>query len=238
MTYQLVSGIVSQLRIHNGTADLAFPIGPGPSAETAARLESQSESASSSEGRFHITLDTEVATRFFVCRVGADEISGSFHEVEFRDGDKIDFAVKNEEGKLVAMAARDPVKQLIWVQLYMTRGHLAQRRHYLRWGALLSIVLPMMIAAFETYSAIRSQGYFDWLGVFTGIGLIIMLGSINFLVCRRFYSASYEATEVFKALGYADPANVNLPKGESFWAGLKGITGDNWVASEPWRYRC
>lgn len=136
------------------------------------------------------------------------------------------------------MAARDPVKQLIWVQPYMTRGHLAQRGVYLRWGALLSIGLPMMIAAFETYSSIQTLGYFTWFGVFTGVGLFIMFGTINFLVCRRFYSASYEATEVFKALGYADPANVNLPKGQSFWAGFKGITGDHWVASEPWRYRC
>ena len=97
--------------------DLAFPSSPAPIAATESRLASPSDKANSSDECFQMTSDTDVSMQFFVCRVGTIEITGCFYRVEFQDGATIDFAVvKNEDGKLVAMAARDPVKEFIWVQ--------------------------------------------------------------------------------------------------------------------------
>ena len=66
-----------------------------------------------------------------------------------------------------------------------------------------------MIGIYETWSSFRDFNRFSWVGAGTGMVLAVFFCVINYLVRRRFYTASIEATEIFRALGYSDPANVN-----------------------------
>ncbi len=230
MTYHAISGLVSSLQISKGDVDLGFTSNDDRTLTAGGALVAavlgDAVNATAVTGPTH---QADVELESFSCKVGDQEVAGTFYKVE---------SVKLEAGKYVAVAAIDRAKKFIWVHPYKTRGHRAQLRHDVLWGVILVGGLPALIAAFETYSTIQASGHFDWFGVLTGAGLVLLFGVIYFLVRRRFSLAAHDATEIFAALGYTDPAHVDLTKSEGFAAQFKGITGDDWAPSEPWRYRC
>jgi hypothetical protein len=236
VAYQIISGAISDLKIGAGRCDLGIACGDkalagGVNMLAAVMGEAVNAGAASSS-------DTDISMDFFTCTVDSREVSGSFYKLGFSNGDVIEFVVHDDDGRLLVAAARDPEKRYIWVQPYKTRGNRAQKRHDIFWGGVISLGLPLLAAGYFTYRTFVNLNKFSWVGVGTRVLLFFVFGTINYLVRSRFYPPSFDATEIFRALGFKDPANVDLPKGlraaEKKWAEQ---TGGGYVPDIPWRYR-
>lgn len=128
LEYILVSGIVTDLHICEGYVGSGFLKSdektPGGAAAVALALGREDEPYSGGEMRM----------QYFTCRVDGHTIVGYFGQVHFKQGDQIEFAVHEYCEKMWAPAARDPVRRYVWVQPYMTRGAVAQKRYDIYWG--------------------------------------------------------------------------------------------------------
>ena len=157
----------------------------------------------------------EMRMEYFTCRVDGHKIVGSFGQVHFKQGDLIEFAVHEYDEKIWAPAARDPVRRYVWVQPYMTRGAVAQKHYDIYWGIVSSIVPSFLIGAYETYDR-RGELFAaaPWFGAAIGGMVLFILATMNFFIRRQFYPPSLEATQIFRALGFAEPEHVDLKKGD------------------------
>ena len=155
-----------------------------------------------------------VEMEWLVCKVSGYAVHGMFHKVGFADGDVIDFAVdEDDERRLTAFAARNQATRHIWVEPYKTRGNAAQLRHDLFWSAVISFGCAFAAWAFflSQFEYANAMLLSSWIGCLL-LGILMV---INYLVRKRFYPLSFQATTVFQVMGFSDPANVDLPKGLS-----------------------
>lgn len=96
----------------------------------------------------------------------------------------------------------------------MTRGAVAQKRYDTYWGIVSLIVPSFLIGAYETYD--RSAELFaaaPWFGPAVGGMVLFIVATMNFFIRLQFYPPSLEATQIFRALGFAEPEHVDLKKG-------------------------
>jgi hypothetical protein len=234
MSYQVVSGTVSDLQVGSGEYDLSL----GSRGETLVGGAAVLASALGAGVNPVADASAEVSMEYFVCKVGDQTVRGMFYKVGFAIGDVIDFVVSaDEDGHLIAAAARNPMQRLIWVQPYKTRGNVAQMRHDLLWGSLWSVGPPLAFVVYGFNDFGGSQG-----GAFI-LSTVFLSGTaisalINFLARRQFFALSYEATKIFKTLGFSDPENTDLPKvGPKAEKQRAQISGEKQLVDVPWRYR-
>lgn len=236
MSYRTISGTVSELQVYSATYDLGFTSDEGGIAGGAAILAAATGNAVNAAALSGTGVD--VAMERFVCKVGEYTVHGMFHKVGFVEGDVIDFAVQpDEEGRLIVSAARNPAMRYIWVEPYKTRGNRAQLRHDVFWGILMSVA-PAVAATAFIYRDLSSSPEGTFIITSTGLGVLGIASVMNYLIRRRFFPPSLKATEIFKALGYSNPASVDLVKGlddaEKQWTQKSGQKTEPIV---PWRYR-
>jgi hypothetical protein len=208
--------MVSELRIGSTSDDLGFT----------------AFEANFSEGAPDVTME------MFECKVDDVAVHGTFHKIGFQEGDFIDFVVSaDENGRLVAAAARNHQNRFLWVQPYKMRGNLAQLRHDILWGTFWSLAPPLAFAVYMFNDFANGEGgtFIVSTVFFCGLAIATL---INFLVRRRFYSGSHDATRIFKAFGFPDPSNIDLPKGMAKAERQRARSGgDDPRLEVPWRYR-
>jgi hypothetical protein len=232
----MVSGIVSELRIGSTSFDLGFSSSEAKFAGSAAILAAASGNAINATALSGSSYGADVNMEEFVCKVDDFVVFGMFHKVGFAEGDAVDFVVQDDEKGLKVAAARDSSSRYIWVEPYKTRGNTAQFRHDLIWGITLTVG-PSLSAGAYLLTVFTSE---NALFLSSSVGLVVfcIAAVINYLVRRRFFAGSYDATKIFKTLGFSDPARVDLPKGSSAaeqqWAKRSGRSVPPVV---PWRYR-
>lgn len=236
MTHQ-ISGRVSELHIRVGTYDLGFTSDDEKFAGGAAIFAAATGNPINATALSGASYGADVEMESFVCKVAGYTVHGMFHKVGFADGDVIDFAVdEDDERRLTALAARNQTTRHIWVEPYKTRGSAAQLRHDLFWSAVISFGCGFAAWAFfvNQFKSANAMLLSSWIG-----GLLLgILVVINYLVRKRFYPLSLQATTVFEVMGFSDPANVDLPKGlakaEAQWAQKNGGTI---TRHGPWQFR-
>jgi hypothetical protein len=215
MDYVLVSGLVRDLHITKGYEGLA----------NSTIFEKLSD-------------DTEVQIEFFSCFVDELRMKGSFHRVDFREGETIDFVVTIYRGVGEVHGARNPSQHLIWTLPYRTRGHIAQKKHDISSSLNVSAISGLLFAILA-FSQEPGPLVECWPTILkfatTGFWIILF---VNYLARRPFYKFSFEATKIFSAFGFPDPATLNLPKRHNRAdKDYSKATGEPRSWDQPWRYR-
>jgi hypothetical protein len=238
MNYVIASGIVRNLHVTKGYEDLAFTARDKSLIGLAAIAAASAGNATSATILANSSTGAEVDMEFFTCFVDDLPVKGRFHRVDFKDGEKIDFVVTVKEGVGEVHGARDPSQRFIWTLPYQTRGHIAQKTNDIVSSLIISATCAVLFSILTFYDdpePLQEQGSFV-LKVTTMTFFITLF--VNFMARRPFYKFSFEATKVFSAFGFNDPARLNLPK--------RHIRADKEYCKEsgeprswakPWRYR-
>lgn len=114
------------------------------------------------------------------------------------------------------LAARDPLRRPFWTAEFHTRGHLAERKsrgpRALKASAWVSILLFAVTFFAGNELTLPNANRLTVLLLVAGISFTLIF-LFFWLTGFRSDSNMHDATEIFEILGFADPANVNLPKG-------------------------
>lgn len=238
MEHVLVSGVVQELTITKGYEDLAFTDQGKSLVGLAAVVAASTGNMASSAILSNSSGGAEVNMEFFVCTINNLPLRGRFHKVDFSNGDHIEFVVTISDGIGSVHGARDPKQRFIWTVPYQTRGNVAQKASDISSSLTISAICAVLCSVLIFYNTPPTI-YNSWsqIGNMTAIFFLAIL-AVNFLSRRPFYKFSFEATKVFAAFGYDDPARVNLPKqhSQADKAYCKE-TGEPRSWDKPWRYR-
>jgi hypothetical protein len=148
----------------------------------------------------------------FGCTVGSETVTGWFDKVEFLNGQYIDFVVRKDFRREFTLAARDPVRRLYWTAAFQTRGHIAARRARVHQALKVSAWVTAACLVVSFFSGWESGPPMLFMTLFVAVAWFVLTFMFCWLTSRMPDCEMYEATEVFDILGFADPANVNLPK--------------------------
>jgi hypothetical protein len=235
---EIITGVVQNLKIAKGYEDLVFTQTDkslaGAAAIGAAAIGQFFNSANLSS----VSTGSEIDMEFFICVVNSTPLAGRFHKVEFKEGETVEFVVEHKAGGGIVHAARSPSQRMLWMLPYQTRGHIAQKISDIKWTLIISITAVICIIFSEFYFfSVRAHRRDDGGMVFF---LLMFLGFVfvNFVVRRRFHGFSLQATEVLKALGYQNPAKVDLhSQHKQAQKKLHQETGKLPPLVQPWSYR-
>jgi hypothetical protein len=176
----------------------------------------------------------------FGCTVGSETVTGWFHKVEFLNGQYIDFVVREDFRGKFTLAARDPVRRLYWTAAFQTRGHIAARRARAPQAFKVSACVTAACLVVSLLSGWDSGPPMLFMTVFAALLWFFLTFMFCWLTSRKPDCEMYEATEVFDILGFADPANVNLPKNhrraEKRYATESGKACEWWGSIMRFRY--
>ena len=234
----ILSGVIRDLVIARGYEELAFTAGNRSLVGLAAIVAASTGNNTNATILSNSSSGAEVDMEYFTCFVGETPLKGRFHKVDFQNGDLIEFVVSMERGVAEVHGARDPSHQFIWTLPYQTRGHIAQKRSDILSSIIVSSIcacIAVIIAIYQERSSL--PGSRPVVLEFATMAFFIVL-IVNFLSRWPFFKYSFEATEVFRAFGYEDPARVDLPKqdgrADKAYCSEKG---EPRPLVKPWRYR-
>jgi hypothetical protein len=191
----------------------------------------------SSTSMINSSVGAEIEMEFFSCTVRGEVIKGSFYKVEFKNGQVIDFVINQWSDKEV-LAARDPLRRIIWAQPYCTKGHHAQLKSNIEGSLLISAFAAMALFAADYFSGSSERLSRLESAISQGVVSFILTLIVCFFVCRRIFKDSLNATLIFEVLGFSGAAYVNLPKGNrKAEKNYAAETGDDELEDVPWRFR-
>jgi hypothetical protein len=236
---ELISGVVQNLKSARGSQDLVFTQTDkdvaGAAATGAAVMGeafSAANLASTSMGGAEIGMD------FFTCTVNGILLEGGFYRLEFKEGESVDFVVERETGRNIVKAARSPEQRIIWMLPHQERGQIAQKRSNIKWMLILSALAAAVLAVVEFYrfpKLIQGCLHCYILSIFGAFLLVFVVMGYAFW---RLYGFSKEATEVIEALGYQNPAEVDLhSQHKQAQKKLHQETGKLPPLVQPWSFR-
>jgi len=237
MRVATISGKVESLVVSKSRKNLLFTSSEkdslGIGAVAAASIgESLSSTSLAGSG-----AGAEIEMEFFTCTVGDEAISGIFYNVEFKNGQIIDFVIDQWSDKNV-LAARDPVRRIVWTQPYCTKGHAAQLRSNIVGSFMTSIAAAILLFVADYFSGSAERLSRLESAISQAFVSFILTLVLCFFVCKRVFRNSFNATLVFEALGFLEPAQVNLPKGNRNAERKYALeTGAEEVQDMPWRFR-
>ena len=237
MAIVLLSGLVSDLVITKGSRNMLFTqnernlLGLGAvAAASVGEGLSSTTFAGASEGA---TVEME----FFSCKVNSEVISGDFYKVGFRDGQYIDFAI-DSYGEKIALGAHDPLRRIVWTLPYRAKGHIAQKHSNIYWSLIISLCATVLLFCADYFSGDSNSPFRMKFAVQQAWVAFFMTLILCYLVCRKFYRDLSQATEIFKAFGFLDPAKVNLSKNErKAEKEYASAMSQPVVEYTPWRFR-
>ncbi|WP_314441233.1 putative type VI secretion system effector [Massilia timonae] len=238
MEYRVISGLVSDLKTAKRQEDILFSeMGKnivGMAAISAAAIGS----ATSSTVLINSNSATEIEMEFFTCVVDKMRLTGVFHQVEFRDGDYLEFVVTVADDVGKVHCVRDPERRLIWTHPYQVRGHIAQGRYDL----IFSLILSIICTALFWYMSFYGLEEMPPVPATYVVSVLLPAFVLTFVICSairlRVYKFSQRATLIFRAFGFENPEYVNLPKNHSR-ADANHCRGTQFesVVGVPWRHR-
>ncbi len=171
--------------------------------------------------------------------MGEHHLIGSLHQVEFANGQEVEFVVEHSAGWGHVHAARHAATRTLWVLPHQTRGTLAQARHDKKWTLILSVLIPAIGLAALLSMIPFGHGNPFWFAALS-FGVMVMLAYLMNIALRLpLRDISERATKVFHALGYERPAEVDLPARDLLaeQAAWQAESGQRPPARQLWRYR-
>lgn len=184
------------------------------------------------------STNAELEMEYFTCTIKDEEISGRFYKVDFENGQTIHFAVDQDYGRKEVHAALDPMRRIVWTLPYRTKGHIAQRNSNIKGSITTSIAAAIFGFLLGFYSGDDERTLCLTSAKMMAFSGFLMTLIVSYRVCRKVYRRSLDATFAFEALGFADPANINLPKGHRSAEKRYAVeTGEAEEHDKPWRFR-
>jgi hypothetical protein len=156
------------------------------------------------------------SVEFFSCTVNGERIAGRFSKVTFNDGDEVEVVAESGgEGVASAVAVRRPADRKLWMFPHCSRGRRAHRSFALRMFIWLSGGLMVFYCGFFGIVEWRSSepSSTDMLLFFAllfGSIAVVMAGYFAIRFARTWRYFADKAETIFSALGYPDPARVDL----------------------------
>jgi hypothetical protein len=195
--------------------------------------------AGAASGALMATTGSADAVQIFTCSLGGERISGRFSIVDFSNGDEVDVAgVRQKDGSLLAYAIRRPGDKKIWMYPHCSRGSKAHWKH--AWKMVVVITTAFFISFGGFFSLgldaeeIAQRNAVFWFAFWVVFINSIVIGLYFPLrTALRFRPSVAMAEKIFAALGYADPANVDMEKQNSrYWR-----ENDGQYEANRWVYR-
>lgn len=212
MRFYLISGLVCNLHIVKNNENFLFSRSERDFLEIGSVAAAAIGEGLSSTILAGANQGAEIPMEFFTCTVGDEAVSGRFYKVEFKNGEQIDFVINKEYGAMEVHAARDQRLRLVWTLPNRSKGHAAQRKSNIQACLMISIFVSSLSFLMVIYS--EGMTNFSSLKMATKVAVTVLVLSliIGYRVCRKVYGGSVDATHAVEALGFADPANVSLPR--------------------------
>lgn len=239
----LIAGVVRELAVQAGEEEFIRSMGQRPAigggvavALAAAELPGAAVSASMA------ATSAGDAVEFFACRLGEQRISGCFSKVSFKDGDELTVVAQRRPGAQdLAIAARRRQDSTLWMAPHCARGSRAHAGFSLRvFVGVLTALLCVLGGAFGLMDMLSDNRYGPkftqfWLALVAGLSLL-MAGYFSIRFYFQWLPLSRQAEQIFAALGYADPAGVDLPREHKLYCKVHGVKWP-YPSDGPWIYR-
>jgi hypothetical protein len=185
--------------------------------------------AGAASGALLATTGSADAVQRFTCSVAGELISGCFSTVGFNDGDEVEVVgARQPDRSYYAYAVRRPEDRKLWMHPHCSRGSKAHWRY--TWK-MVAVTIAVGILIFEgvSMSSLDASDIIDgtrsfWMFFWGALVFSIVLGL--YLPLRFAFAMSSSvaiAERIFAALGYADPANVDMEKQNfRYWRKTRG----------------
>ena len=148
---------------------------------------------------------------FFTCAINGQPVWGRFGIVSFKDGESVEVVGENTHQGFEAYAVTRPSDRTIWMYPHCSRGIKAHVRFSVI-GILLLSVLGSLCIQFVLWllSDSPSEGWGFLLTFF--LTNVIGTALVASFVASRFMTFAHLSNDIFAALGFEKPAEVDLPK--------------------------
>ena len=208
----IIKGVVENIKIMKGYQDLVFIQSTrnisGAGAIAAALLSQSAASITLSNSSSGSEIDME----YFTCTVNGKILRGGFHKVNFKENELVEFVTKIDSEFFSVHAARSDSQRILWMLPYQSRGYKANKANDIKWTLILSFfsvfaVQLIVIMAVDEYMTMPIVYQILTLGM-----IFATVVAVNIFARSRFTDFAKEATDVFSALGFKNPSEVDLYK--------------------------
>lgn len=240
-TFEVVRGVVSELQVWRSDEDFVFSDVEKKAGGAGALALAADGMAGAATGSLLSSSDTAEKVFLFVCKVGDQIVKGRFGEVTFANGNEVEVAGERRGNHMNAVAMLRPADRTIWMHPHCGRGATA----YWRFVKRMTAIASMGAATAFTLTAFLLAGDGDgrtsfplWFWPVNWAGLAFILAMVALFVARKFASFANLSSTIFSALGFKDPANVDLPKNQKL--ALKAATNEVLLTYHPharWVYK-
>ncbi|MCC7596541.1 hypothetical protein IGS61_03515 [Janthinobacterium sp. FW305-129] len=206
--YSVVTGFIDNLNTHD--VNVNYLKGSEKFKKTAG-LTAVLQAAAGEPGAVHsaqaATSDGDPVTSFRMS-VAGKSVSGSFWEVDFKEGDEVQVVGYARNSDFIAVAVVDLKEKKIWMRPHCERGTTAKKYHLLKCSGYFCVGL---------YILTLGMGFFGniplWLMLITATvtAPVILFATIG-LSWSDFMDFSKEMNRVGKALGIVYPEKIDLFK--------------------------
>lgn len=206
LSYQLVSGVISDLKTSSMHVNY---LKNAESFKKMAGLTAVAQAAAGEPAAVHsaqaAASEGDPVTGFTM-HVGGRPVTGSFWEVDFRDGDEVQVVGYAKGHAFIAVAVVDVKQGKIWMQPHCERGTLAKKYHLLKCCgyALIGLYVFEILLGYFT-------GFPIWFVLLcsTFINPVILFVTVG-LSWKDFMGFAREMNRVGRALGIAEPEKIDL----------------------------
>ena len=240
----LLSGQVKNLKIQSVTKSVFASNSPQKLAEAgalgAAALGSVYASSVMASSSLRMTQELEA----FSCEINGVKLVGCFKEVTFMNHNTIECVVEyvnEDKTEAIVHAARDTKKKVIWVAPYQAEGEAASRKIangfilFFSCGVVIFLFVIMFWLVFTKEDP--NIEFLFWGGGITLVFTAIMALMMKFFA-RTDLKDAKQATKVFAAFGYQNPAAVDLSDNDfQIELALEEQTGKQAPEMPQWIFR-
>lgn len=230
--------MINELQITKGYEDFVFSSDGRATVGIAAIGAAAMGQFSNSTILSNSSAGAEISMEYFACLIDEKRVVGKFHKVGFKSGDYIEFVVSQSSDVFVALAARNPEQRLIWMLPYHERGEMAHRRSNVRWTWILSVGAGSGVTLFAWWNLPHQPDAPLWVfpTIFFGITSICL--AVNIFARSFFKRYGSAATPILEALGFDNPAEVDLYKiDRAAQKKIKQTTGKSPPLTSSWTFR-
>ena len=239
MRFRKISGVVANLHITQdkenfvqtrtdqavgGAAAVGLAVGGLAGAATGAVLSSS---------------DAADSVDFFTCTVDGQPVWGRFGIVSFKDGENVEAVGENTRQGFEAYAITRPSDRTVWMYPHCSRGTKAHVRFSIASILLLSIVGALcMQLVFWLASDKSLEGGVAIFLVVAFLTSVIGFALVGSFVATRFMKFAHQSNDIFAALEFENPAEVDLLK--RLRAARKSFTSEDHLRYSPhvrWVYK-
>ncbi len=239
--YRLLSGVVSELVINSGEEEFIRDAGEQAVGVGIAGGLTAAGLAGAAAGAGLAAASAGDSIEFFSCKIDDQVVTGRFSKVTFKNGDQLDVVFDGARRGKVALAVRRRGDHSLWMVPHCSRGTIAHRTFALRLAVWLGVGLPtfffsmfLVLGVWPNKEEMQGSLVQAMAALCCALGLVgAAYYSIGFY--RRWYPIALQDEGLFAALGYADPATVDLERAHKLYCKSQGITWP-YKSDGPWIY--